>query len=270
MNIIEVIPIAKGMSMDSLSYFTSKETPIGAIVDIPVRKKILHGLVVSTRKAEDIKSEVKSAPYPLKKLDKIKSTQFFSKEFMDTVEKVAEYYATNIGSVLDILVPEYILKNISKLKIQKNTGKVKILEKDNKKEGEKNKILNTVDNKFVVQGDDEERYGTWKSLIRQEFARKRSVFFLLPTIEEAEYTFSVLEKGIEGYIFILNGSLSPKKIIETWNKIIKEPHPVVIVATGAFLSLERSDIETIVVEKERSSVYKIIRRPFLDVRYIAE
>src|SRR3989344_2608260 len=95
-------------------------------------------------------------------------------------------------------------------------------------------------------------------------------FFLLPTIEEAEYTFSVLEKGIEGYIFILNGSLSPKKIIETWNKIIKEPHPVVIVATGAFLSLERSDIETIVVEKERSSVYKIIRRPFLDVRYIAE
>lgn len=257
MTIIEVIPISRGIGTDTLSYFTSKDVPLGAIVDVPLRKKMVHGIVISVRKAEDMKSEIKNAGFALKKIEKIKSVSFFSKAFMEMVQEVAEYYATSVGAVIDTLVPEYILKNTSKL---------------NKPESEEiSKIENkSLKEKYAVQGDDEERYGTWKSLIRQEFAKKRSVLFITPTIEDAEHSFEMLEKGIEGYAFILNGSLTPKKIVETWNMIMKEDHPVVVVATGGFLSLPRADIETIIIERESSKSYKIPRRPFLDIRHVAE
>ncbi len=257
MNIIEVIPISRGINTNTLSYFTSKDIPVGAIVEIPLRKKIISGVVISTKKAEDIRADIKNAEFSLKKIDKIKSVDFFSKPFMKMLEEISRYYSTGIGAVIDVLVPDYILKNINKLKIEKE-------EKTNKIE------IKTIKEKYAVQGDDEERYGTWKSLIRQEFAKKKSILFLLPTIEDTEYAFELLEKGVEGYAFILNGSLTPKKIVETWNKIMDEKHPVIIISTGGFLSLPRKDIETIVIEKESNKSYKIPRRPFLDIRRVAD
>ena len=258
MYVIEVIPISRAIGTNTLSYFTTKEVPIGAIVNVPLRSKNIHAIVSSVRKAEDMKGEIKSAKYTLKKINKIKSTEFFSKAYMNMLKEISEYYATSIGSVIDVLVPDYILKNTNKLIGSLSDANANQIE------------LRTVKEKYVVQGDDDERYGTWKSLIRQEFAKKRSVFFLLPTIEDAERTFELLEKGVEGYAFLLHGSLSPKKIVEVWNNIVQETHPVVVIATGGFLSLPRIDIETIVIERESSKTYKIPRRPFLDIRHVAE
>ncbi len=73
-------------------------------------------------------------------------------------------------------------------------------------------------------------------MIRQEFARKNSLLFLAPTVEEAIYIKSILEKGIEKYIFIIHHGLTAKKICETWNKAVDEKHPVVMVATGSFMA----------------------------------
>jgi primosomal protein N' len=254
MFVIEVIPIAKSVGIDTLSYFTTESVPLGALVSVPLRKKIVKGIVTNVKSAVDMKSEIKTATFAMKKLEKVKSTEFFSKAFMDTIEATANYFATSAGSVLDILVPEYILKNVAKLKKPK----------------EEKRIEKVSHEKYVVQGDDDERYSTWKSLIRQEFAKKKSLYFLFPTIEEATYAFGLLEKGIEGYAFVLHGSLPPKKIVETWNEIMKETHPVVVIATGGFLSLPRGDMETLVIERESSRFYKIPRRPYIDVRQVGE
>ena len=77
MFIIEVIPIAKGIGTDTLSYFTSKEVSIGAVVLIPLRKKIIKGIVTSIRPALDIKSEIRGAPFAMKKLETVKGMEFF-------------------------------------------------------------------------------------------------------------------------------------------------------------------------------------------------
>ncbi len=257
MNIIEVIPISRGIGVNTLSYFTSMDISVGALVDVPLRNKKVHGIVISTKKALEMKSEIKNAPFSLKKIEKIKSIEFFSKAFMETVCYVANSYATSVGSVLAVLAPDYILKDSRKLKI------------NSKSKNERSEIR-TVKEKYAVQGDDEERYGTWKSLIRQEFAKKRSVFFLVPTIEDAIWAFELLLKGVEGYAFMLHGSLPSKKIIETWNKVMNEEHPVVIIATGSFLSIPRHDIETIIIERESNKTYKVQRKPFLDIRHVAE
>ena len=260
MYIIEVIPISRSIGSDSLSYFTTKLVSLGDIVDIPLRNKSVHGIVISIKKAEDIKSDIKRAGFQLKKIEKIKGNAFFEQSFIKTVSEIADYYATTTGSVLNILVPEYILNNISKLKIDKK----------NKKIDHQTEVIKAIKEKYAVQGDTEERYSTWKGLIRQEFAKKKSLLFIVPTIEESDHAFELLEKGIEGYIYKLNGSLSSKNIVETWNNIMKEEHPVVIVCTGGFLSIPRNDIDTIVIENESSKSYKIPRRPFLDIRNVCE
>lgn len=257
MFIIEVIPISKGVRVDTLSYFSSKEINIGSIVKVPLRSKNINAIVIAIQKAEEIKSEIKNANFSLKKLDKVKSKEFFGKEFMEMVNELAIYNATSVGSVINSLAPDYLLKNINKLKIEDSNKRDKIKSNLNKE-------------KYAVQGDDDERYGEWKSLIRQEFAKKKSILFINPTIEDAEHSFELLEKGIEGYAFLLHGSLDTKRIIETWNRIIEENHPIVIITTGAFLSIYRSDIETIILDKESSRSYKIQKRPYLDIRNAVE
>jgi len=70
MFIIETIPIAKTIGIKSLSYFTDQEVSIGAIVDIPLRNKIVKGIVISIKPAIDMKSEIKKSSFALKKLGK--------------------------------------------------------------------------------------------------------------------------------------------------------------------------------------------------------
>ena len=72
MYIIEVIPISRSIGSDSLSYFTTKLVSLGDIVDIPLRNKNVFGIVISVKKAEDIKGDIKKAGFQLKKIEKIK------------------------------------------------------------------------------------------------------------------------------------------------------------------------------------------------------
>ena len=92
----------------------------------------------------------------------------------------------------------------------------------------------STDETYAVQGDDADRMSTWRSLIRQEFARKRSLAFYAPTVEDARQLMASLEKGIDGYIFLLHGGIPKKKLIDAWTAIAGTDHPVVVIATAAF------------------------------------
>ncbi|KND47849.1 MAG: primosomal protein N' (replication factor Y) (superfamily II helicase) [Parcubacteria bacterium C7867-006] len=253
MNILTVIPIGRGMPKDSLTYFTKSEVPIGSIVSIPLRKKTIYGLVTGNRVAQEIKSELKSLSYSIKKIDAIETVSFLSDEFIKACQKIADYNAGSVGSVLSALIPTNILENSSKLTIENKT-----------------ELKNSFYETGLLQSNDEERYATYKSLIREEFAKSRSVFFCLPTTEDLLNAKISLEKGIEKYTYILHSGIAKKELVSFWEKIVKEDHPVLIIATGSFLSLPRKDLGTIIIEKESSRAYKMQTRPYLDIRDVAE
>lgn len=254
MKLLEVIPITKGISKETLTYFTSKDVSAGSIVRIPVRKKMISGIVLSLQEVSDAKSSIKDSPYSIKKIEKINSFELIRPEFVETAKETANYLASSTGSVLNSIIPKSILLNADKLKT----------------EIKKLPAFSRSYEKFVLQADDEERYSNYRSLIREEFAKGFSVFFCLPTIQDIKKTFEILSKGIEQYAFILHSGLSKKEISETWIKILSEPHPALIIATGLFLSIPRSDIGTIIIDKENSSSYKSQSRPHLDIRKFSE
>ncbi len=122
----------------------------------------------------------------------------------------------------------------------------------------------------AVQGDDMDRLSSWRSLIRQEFARKKSLVFYLPAIEDVTRLRDSLAKGIEDYIFSLHGDLTKKQITDMWQKIANTEHPVVVVATGSFSVLPRNDVGTVVIERENGRGWVTQKVPYLDLRRALE
>lgn len=256
MNIITVIPLARTKGVDELSYFTASDVPVGAIVTVPIRSKSVSALVTSTRAAADIKAEIKNAPYALKKLERVRATQFFPASFVYSCKKLADYYAADIGSIIDTLMSDTLLENSSKIAspaIERKPGSQV-----------------SPDETYAVQGDDEDRIGSWRSLIRQEFARKRSVVIYVPTIEDARNVSATLTKGIEGYIFTLHSKLAKKQLIETWKNIAETAHSIVVVATGSFAVLPRGDIDTVIIERENGRGWIGAKLPYMDMRHALE
>lgn len=253
MNLIKAIPIARGVGADMLSYWSSVAAQPGSVIRVPLRKRTVGAITISCESVADAKSEIKSLDFEIKKISNPHATAIFSPQFFKVTEEIARYYACTIGSALFELVPNVILSEFEDIEPAQE-----IIKRKKARES------------FVLQKSDEDRYGHYKSLVRERFARKESVFMVMPTVEDIKKACSYFEKGIEPYTYILHGGLSKNEIVKVWNAALKDPHPIIIVATGSFLSLPRHDIGLIIVERENSRSYKIQSRPFLDMRNVSE
>jgi primosomal protein N' (replication factor Y) len=251
MNLITVIPLTRQKVAPTLSYFTSSTVPVGAIVTVPLRSKTISAIVSDSRPVADVKADVKSAPFEIRKLGAVKAKAFFPASFIETCRTLALHYASTTGSIIDALIPDILMENAHKIKAPAIS------------EASDKNIPNEI---HAVQGDDTDRISTWRSLIRQEFARKKSILIHTPTIEDAKNIFKLLEKGIEGYIFILHNKLAKKEIIDTWKFIADTEHPVAIITAGIFPLMPRSDISSIVIERENGRGWISPKTPYLDLR----
>lgn len=253
MKVISVIPLTRGVFRDELTYFTASPIKSGAIVSVPLRGRTGEALVTSVREADELKLAVKNAGYPLKKIIRVKHEHFFTSPFMEAVRLTADYAAAPLGSTIKSLVPAAILG-----------AKFTITHPDI------SRTRNNTYGRFVLQEQDDERQAYYKSLIRAEFAKHGSVFLCLPTVVDITRTFASLERGISDYTIILHHQLSARELVRAWQKALDLAHPVLIIATPNFLSLPRTDIRAIIVDRENAQAYKSTHRPFIDYRRFAE
>ena len=70
--IVDVIPIARGIGKESLSYFTTLDLPLGALVSIPMRKRTVDAIVIGKREGADLRSQIRSAYYAIRKNKNLK------------------------------------------------------------------------------------------------------------------------------------------------------------------------------------------------------
>lgn len=255
MYIIKAIPLAKNNSKEHLSYFSKTNIPLGHIISVPVRSKKIDAIVIQTEDALLAKADLKEANYKLKKIDKIKGPSPFSQSFLETCNLVKDYYLSNSGTIIKSLTPAVLLENISSLK---ETSKENIPNENIKQE------------KLIFQAPFADRLSYYKTLIREAFAKKESIFISLPTRHDIDIFYNELSKGIENYVFTLHSKLPKKELVQKYNDIISAEHPLLIIGTPLFLSISRDDIKTIIVEKESSENYKQLSRPYLDLRTFAE
>lgn len=255
MKLITVTPIARGIFKDTLTYWSGKEVVLGALVTVTVRSRLVNALVVGVEEASAAKANIKSAPFALKKITGVKPNIFLP-EFVRAAEKSAKYFVSPIGGILQAFMPKNLFDTpvpIPSIKNRLQSGKKHL------------KI-----EKLAFQAEDEDRLTAYKSLVREEFARKASVLICFPSIEEVRQATLSFEKGIKEYTFVFHSGLTKNTILAEWQKALKEKHPIVILTTPSFISIPRDDVKTIIVEGENSRNYRTIQRPEFDMRTFIE
>ena len=135
-------------------------------------------MVLESRDAVEAKSEIKSAGFQLKKISDFTAKPFLQKEFLEAVKTTAEYFVATSGNILAHLIPSFILENPNVLSILKE-NKNKEIRPDEERKNKKDVA--------VLQAPDEERFAHYRSLIREEFAKKKSVFLFFASSTKVSF-----------------------------------------------------------------------------------
>jgi primosomal protein N' len=256
MKLVTVIPLGKGIYKEQLTYFTTHELGMGALVMVPIQNRQVPSLVIKVETVADAKSQLRRADFAIKKISKVLAPVFFLPEFIEACQITANYYVAGVGQIISSLLPKAILEAAGSIK---STVTYESPSTDN---------LRLED--LVLQDTDRERMVQYKSLIREAFARNHSVFLCLPTVSEIGKALDSLEKGIAPYTVALHGKLTAKAMIANWQQALSSDHPILVIGTPAFLSLPRADIKTIIVDNENSGAYEHnLAKPHFDLRYFA-
>lgn len=252
MKILSVIPILKGVAPETLTYYSSSEVRLGALVRVLVRGKSIPAIVTQIDEASSSKTDIKRLAFTLKKIDGVIAERCLSEAFMVAASRVAEYHAASLGSTLSTIVPNIIFENCAELVSPHDQIP---LSSSAKRNGPR-----------LIQAPYVERIARYKTLIRESFAQKRSIVVVAPTTTEAATLFRDLSHGIGDRSFFIVPSLSKKKLITAWRGALDAEMPVLIVGTPSVAALSRHDIGTIIAEHESSPHYKSRTRPFIDAR----
>ncbi len=253
--LIEVGLVSHSPFETELSYFSSQKLKVGQLVKVPIRSKLVLGVVLSARAVRQAKSLIKTSRFSMKKIHPtdILSGQL-SPATYTALEKTALYYGTRIGTLLASLWPKTISDHAHELLCQKKPKK--------KSQAHLEKIL--------LQMENEERYSQYRALIRQSFAQGQSVMLVIPTHLEIARVYDQVSRGISEYAHTFTLQGSKKATLEVWRKAQEEKHPILFITTPAGSLFTREDLGMIIVERLSSRAYRSFSRPFLDHRRFIE
>jgi len=253
MYITTVIPIARGIPFDTLSYYVQEELSAGTLITIPFGKQTIHGIVTETVTIAEAKGMIKSASFTLKKvktvLGIVPSIQAAALALADT----SALTLTPIGTLASNVIPQTLFDYINGEKI--------ITE-----EVVTDEPATSSFEESVTLGPTAERVDHYKRLIRTAFAAKKSVVFTAPTIRSLERFKTLLEKGITNHVVVMHSKTTKKQLRSSFSALKSSERPLVIFATPSFLVLPRIDIGILIAEDESQGLYHTSDRYKSDLR----
>ena len=263
MKTVTVIPLKKGIWKEDLTYFTAKDVKNGSIVTIPFRKKNILGLVISVEDVSGDKMNIKDLDFNLRKIVNIKDSSIIAPEFLESALLISKYFIVNKNVAVASLIPAVFIEHYDKISLSlKNDSALTLDDKNNPPKIKTEKLL--------LQLPIHERISIYKTLIRESFASKKSVFIVLPTERDIETYFETLGKGIEQFTFKIHSGISTKKTLTIIKEASNSVHPVLILGTAPYLVIPRTDMGVIILEHESSNAYRRVVRPHLDLRVFTE
>ena len=255
MYILTVIPLARGVFAEELTYFTVAHVAVGSLITVPLRGRTIHALVVKEESARDQKSTLKQQSFAVRKIDAYKASTLVGASFVQACLETADYFCQRANHVLTAQIPKLLISSVGTTPESPTPA----LKKESK---HASRIL-------ILQMPEKERFVLLKRHIRDSFARGNSVFVLFPTVADMEAAVSQLGQGIETSVHSFHGSM-PKGAFTRQLKIVREAkHPLLVVGTAQFLALPIPNLGSIIVEQEQAQAYVANNRPYVDQRVFA-
>lgn len=248
MYVVKVAPITKGLFKGELSYFSKEDLPRGALALATIRGKSTPSIILESSPLDEQKTSVRKSAFALKKLGNLKERSYLSEVCIRAAEETALYHACSLPEALSTLLPNTYT----------GAGLPYPLLKE--------RSFNTKVEEYVLQDSDTDRYAHYKRLVREAFARKRSLMFVVPTYADLIYAERELGRGIEDHVHILHGAQSAPAMKKAGLAIRETAQPILLLTTPIGFAFLRDDMDTIIVDRESSSAYKRSTRPFIDTR----
>lgn len=256
MYLVTVLPLERKAHASSLTYFTKEAISPGTIVSVPFRSSEMFALVTEVKDASEAKSDLKNASFVTRKVSKIIGPSFLTPAFIRSAEALARYHVTPLSTIFASLVPHDFITYGQKFW------------KGHTDHADSNR--DTVPETLALQSPLSERISFYRTTIRESFARKKSIFLSVPTIQMAYILSDELSRGISDYVITLTGELSAKELTKKTEQALQKDHAVLIIATPQFAALPRSDYGTIILEQEGSTTYRGVAYPHLDAHRFLE
>lgn len=255
--IVEVAPLSKNAGSNTLTYFSTEKIISGTLVKAPLRNSIVPGVVTGSKSTSSAKADIRKANFILKKIPQRNiSEAVIAPAFLQAAKDTAHYYASPLGSVLSAMAPKLLLE------------KPELFFKTDYKDPRYKKRIPK--ETFLIQMETEERYGQYRALIRQCFARQASVLFIAPTNLDALRAASLLSQGIAEYVYIFTLKEKSSEAKKIWANALASAHPILFIATPAGIAFDRPDLDTVIMERENSRAYRTQNRPYIHIKTFLE
>lgn len=234
MNICYVATIDMTKKLGILTYFSNLEIEKGDLVEISINKRKLSGIILHTEEAENIKHELRSSNFEIKKITKILKKNAISHDLFIGLEQATGICGGVISKMIDMMIPKSLLTELANIKKSPDTD-----------ENLEHIIINNNQNILVEV----------KKIIREEFAKKKSVAIITPTIIATDNVYSEISNGIENKSVIYHSDMTEKNRKKAENNI-KEIKNICLVSTLSLASMIRNDVDTYIIWDESSKYYK--------------
>ena len=96
MFVVAIVPLKRGITIDTLSYFSSVSYAPGTIVTIPVRNTNILGLVTHSEEVSAAKTALRAATFSLRKLPPQDSVYALGEAYIKTAQQLSLFYATSL------------------------------------------------------------------------------------------------------------------------------------------------------------------------------
>ncbi len=259
MKILTIIPIAKGIPRDELSYFSAKPVSIGTLVTVMFGNRSIRGIVIDSDEVRSMKSSIKSNNFKLRNITTVHTDVELPRNVFSAAHATAKFFAQPTGKILKTLLPDQVLEYYITHPISTETHSAV----EHNKPHAKSDI-------GVLQIPTSERVSYYKTLIRENLGRHTSTMILVPSTTHAEKLYDLLKNGISDRIVIAHSKKTKKHIEKVITRVIENNDPVVLIATTPFSSLIRTDWNTIIVEASSSPYYRYEFKPVFDMRFFIE
>ncbi len=248
MFVIEVIPLIRGIQIESLTYFSGTNYPVGSIIAIPVRGKTIQGIVVDGKAVSSTKTALKAATFSLRKLPEQKDVVTISNNLLKTVDKIYEETPSKRGAILFSLLPPDIRSGAT---LYPHNPCVTGTEDSTPQ---------------ILAAGLSERLIAYQTIIRSAFAHRGSVLLVVPTSTAVKKMADVLSHGIKERVICFSSHQTKRAREQAYAAFSDLSKSTLTIVTPSFAYLERPDSTTIIVEQATSAHYVMRTRPHLDHR----
>lgn len=247
---------------EGLTYNSNQPAAIGSIVNVPLRDRMVLGI---------IEKEVVKPGFVTKEIKEIFPLPVLPDEIITTIHWLSTYYPAPLGAIVKLFLPKSLrLEDIDKIIVNQRV-KSKLLKLPSLNE-EQVIVMRALQKSgsYILHGDT----GSGKTRIYQELSRiclkaGKSVVILTPEISLTSQLSKNFIDVFNSKVMLVHSQLTPKDRRETWLKTLLSKEPLIIIGARSAIFYPLSMIGAIIIDESHEPAYKQEQSPYYQTVRVA-